>query len=182
MCVLYSKYPHDNFTHTSLSHHNGHQKGPWARFLSLTQSKLRLCSANHRAGYFSNLACDWLSITWAYSEQETESGPWSCMSEGHQWFKWWLIASPVPSHYLNQCWIIGTYITGIQIKIRWLSFKKLHLHMLSTKCQPSCHGPIVFSHELTAMWGSFMGRCSWGPEQWDHMGMWGREKSLHASV
>ena len=46
-----------------------------ARFLSLTQSKLRLCSANHRAGYFSNLACDWLSIVWAYSEQETENGP-----------------------------------------------------------------------------------------------------------
>ena len=45
------------------------------RFLSLTWSKLRLCSANHRAGYFSNLACDWLSIVWAYSAQETENGP-----------------------------------------------------------------------------------------------------------
>ena len=41
-------------------------------------SKLRLCSANHRAGYFSNLACDWLSIVWAYSGQETENGPSSC--------------------------------------------------------------------------------------------------------
>ena len=46
-----------------------------ARFLSLTRSKLRLCSANHRAGYFSNLACDWLGIVWAYSKQETENGP-----------------------------------------------------------------------------------------------------------
>ena len=46
-----------------------------ARFLSLARSKLRLCSAYHRAGYFSNLACDWLSIVWAYSEQETENGP-----------------------------------------------------------------------------------------------------------
>ena len=46
-----------------------------ARFLSLARSKLRLCLANHRAGYFSNLACDWLSIVWAYSEQETENGP-----------------------------------------------------------------------------------------------------------
>ena len=46
-----------------------------ARFLSLTRSKLRLCSANHRAGYVSNLACDWLSIVWANSEQETENGP-----------------------------------------------------------------------------------------------------------
>ena len=43
----------------------------WARFLSLAQSKLRLCSANHRAGYFSNLACDWLSIVWVYSKQKT---------------------------------------------------------------------------------------------------------------
>ena len=34
-----------------------------AYFLSLAQSKLRLCSANYRAGYFSNQACDWLSIS-----------------------------------------------------------------------------------------------------------------------
>ena len=26
-------------------------------------------------GYFSNLACDWLNIAWAFSEQETENGP-----------------------------------------------------------------------------------------------------------
>ena len=48
----------------------------WARFLSPARSKLRLCLANHRAGYFSNLACDWLSTVWAYSEQETENRPW----------------------------------------------------------------------------------------------------------
>ena len=48
-----------------------------ARFLPLALSKLRLCSANHRPGYFSNLACDWLSIVWAYSEQDTENGPWA---------------------------------------------------------------------------------------------------------
>ena len=48
----------------------------WACFLSLAQSKLRLCLANHRAGYISNLPCDWLSIVWAYSEQDTENGPW----------------------------------------------------------------------------------------------------------
>ena len=53
---------------------------PWSRahFLFLTPSKLKhLCSANHRPGYFSNLAFDWLSIVWACSEQETENGPWS---------------------------------------------------------------------------------------------------------
>ena len=51
----------------------------WARFLSLAQSKLRLCSANNRAGYWSNLPCDWLSTAWAYSEQETENGPRSSL-------------------------------------------------------------------------------------------------------
>ena len=45
-----------------------------AYFLSLARSKLRLCSANHRPGYFSNLACDWLSIVWTYSEQEIKNG------------------------------------------------------------------------------------------------------------
>ena len=47
----------------------------WASFLPLARSKVRLCSTNHRAGYFSNLACDWQSIVWAYSKQETENGP-----------------------------------------------------------------------------------------------------------
>ena len=47
----------------------------WAHFLSLARSKLRLCSANHSPGYWSNLPCDWLSTAWAYSEQETENGP-----------------------------------------------------------------------------------------------------------
>ena len=45
-----------------------------ARFLSLAWSKLRLCSANHRAGYWSNLPCDWPSTARVYSEQETENG------------------------------------------------------------------------------------------------------------
>ena len=52
-----------------------------ARFLSLARSKLSLCSANHRPGYWSNLSCDWPSRAWAYSEQETESGPRSIMGQ-----------------------------------------------------------------------------------------------------
>ena len=48
----------------------------WARFLSLAQSRLTLYSVNHRPGYWSNLPCDWPSTAWAYSEQETENGPW----------------------------------------------------------------------------------------------------------
>ena len=55
--------------------------GKWVpRFLSLAQSKLRLCSANHRSGYWGNLPCDWLSTAWAYSEQEIENGPRTWMS------------------------------------------------------------------------------------------------------
>ena len=46
-----------------------------ARFLSVAPSKLRLCSANHRPGYWSNPPCDWSSTAWAYSEQEAENGP-----------------------------------------------------------------------------------------------------------
>ena len=62
---------------------------PWACFLSLAQSsKLRLCSANHRAGYFSNLACDWLSKVWAYSEQETENGPGPCFNTKSIFWEW----------------------------------------------------------------------------------------------
>ena len=35
------------------------------------------CALPITGNYFSNLACDWLSIVWAYSEQqETENGPW----------------------------------------------------------------------------------------------------------
>ena len=54
-----------------------------ARFLSLARSKLRLCSANHRPGYWSNLPCDWPSTAWAYSEQETENGPRSVFNLCH---------------------------------------------------------------------------------------------------
>ena len=46
-------------------------------FRSLAQSKLRLCSANHRPGYWSNVPCDWPSTVWAYSKQGTENGSWS---------------------------------------------------------------------------------------------------------
>ena len=48
-----------------------------ARVLSLARSKLRLCSANHRPGYWSNLPCDWPITAWAYPEQETENGTWT---------------------------------------------------------------------------------------------------------
>ena len=30
----------------------------------------------------------------------------------HHWFWWWLLAWPVPSHYLNQCWNIVNWTLG----------------------------------------------------------------------
>ena len=50
-------------------------KSIWIRVLSFTRSKLRLCAANHRAGYLGNLACDCLRIVWAYPEKKTGNGP-----------------------------------------------------------------------------------------------------------
>ena len=76
----------------------------WARFLSLARSKLRLCSANHRAGYSSNLACDWLSIVWAYSEQKTENGPrWNRI--GTKLDSVMACCYTPPNHYRAQCWL-----------------------------------------------------------------------------
>ena len=63
---------------------------PRARFLPLALSKLRLCSANPRPGYLSNLSCDWPSTAWAYSEQGTENGPRLLALTGHQGPWHWL--------------------------------------------------------------------------------------------
>ena len=57
-------------------HRNGGNLGPFPVSGS-ARSNLRLCSANHRPGYWSNLPCDWPCTTWAFSEQERENGPWS---------------------------------------------------------------------------------------------------------
>ena len=73
-----------------------------ARFLSLARSKLGLCSANRRAGCFSNLACDWLSKGWAYSEQETKNG--SRFAALHPAVCIWLIGSILLSYQANTHW------------------------------------------------------------------------------
>ena len=64
------------YAHWGMRHYFQVLSDIWARFLSLAGNKLSLCSANHMVGYFSDLACDWLSIVWAYSEQEIQNGPW----------------------------------------------------------------------------------------------------------
>ena len=44
--------------------------------------------------------------------------PHICISEsGQHWFRLWLVAYSVPSHYLNQCWIIVNWT--LRDTIRW---------------------------------------------------------------
>ena len=63
----------------------------WTTRIYLSGPIFRRCSANHKAGYWSNLPCDWPSIVWAYSGQETEYGPCMLMT-------WGLLNIQTPSH------------------------------------------------------------------------------------
>ena len=116
-----------------------------AHFLSLARSKLRLCSANHRTGYFSNLACDWLSIVWAYSEQETENRPRSTLVQKmacHQAIIW-------TSAVLLSIGPLATHFSEILTKIQNFSFRKMHLKLSSAKRRPFCPGgELMADHRL----------------------------------
>ena len=70
---------HDRLTETSgtLWIHGGDLTNQRCSLATGCGIKFRLCSANPKPGYWSNLPCDWPSTAWAYSEQETENGPWS---------------------------------------------------------------------------------------------------------
>ena len=46
-----------------------------ARFLSLARGEPGLCSADHGAGYFSNLACGWLGFDWLAPGVRRKVGP-----------------------------------------------------------------------------------------------------------
>ena len=110
----------------------------WACFLSLTRSKLRLCSTNHRAGYFSNLACGWLSIVWAYSQQETENGPWSVLN-----------LSKIKKKKLHFLWEYYLYlwfrmcIKYIQPQPIFLGANELYLNMTTKKVTALGHQRLI---------------------------------------
>ena len=49
-----------------------------------------------------------------------------------QWFRWWSVTCSAYSHYFNPCWLLfksirKTTLTEICSKIRWFSFKDMHL-------------------------------------------------------
>ena len=70
---------------------------------------------------------------YAYYLTDSSLVPHICVSEmGQQWFRSWLAAYSVPSHYLNQCSLIVNWT--LRSKIQWnsnqnpkCSFKKIHL-------------------------------------------------------
>ena len=59
------------------------------------------------------------------------SVPYICVGElGEQWFREWLVACSVPSHYPNQCWHIVNWTLGN--KLQWNSNRNTKL--LTWKC------------------------------------------------
>ena len=75
-----------------------------------------------------------------------------------------------PSLYLNVCSLIvtvtplGTNFSEISIKIHIISFKKVHLKVLSAKWRPSCSGLIVSNAVFTGNWWCCMALGK--PNQW----------------
>ena len=55
--------------------------------------------------------------------------PHICFSEsGQHWFRWWLVVYSVPSHYLNQCWVIVNCTIGNKIQWNFNQNTKLFIH------------------------------------------------------
>ena len=67
--------------------------------------KLRLFSANHRQGYWSNLPCDWLSTAWAHSKQETINRQLRLCSANHRPGYW----SNMPCDWLSTAWAYSEF-------------------------------------------------------------------------
>ena len=100
-------------------------------------SVFRLCSANHRPGYWSNLPCDWLSTAWAYSEQETENGPWSLE-----------VTAPDTCQLIKVIFIHGTML---HVWSLWCSWRAPNLSgNLYRNMTPHCIG----SDKACIRWGS----------------------------
>ena len=113
----------------------------WARFLSLARSNRRLWSDSHRAGYFSNLTCDWLSIVCANSEQETENGPCLFVNGIH----WSLVNS---SYKVSVTWSydVPLFVTRnrkqvveLSVSYQWLGTRCTFLHFNKSKAKTKIH-------------------------------------------
>ena len=79
------------------------------------------------------------------------------LSPKHVWTKLWLVASSVPSHYLNQCWLIANW--ALRNKLLWNSNhntrRSIHENAFSwCHLRPFCPG----EEELTG-WSTNGIRC-----------------------
>ena len=86
----------------------------------------------------------------------------------HHWFRWWLVAWPVPSHYLNQCWDIlnWTIVIKLQWNLNWnylISFKKMHLKKSSAQWRQFCFNLNVITREVSVC---VRGGVGWGGVGW----------------
>ena len=72
-----------------------------------------------------------------------------CVSKiDHHRFRWWLVAWPAPSHYLNTgILLIRTLGPNFsEIEIHTFSFKKMQLKMSSGKRRPFCQSDVMFEN------------------------------------
>ena len=123
-----------------------------ACFLFLAWSKPRLCSANHRAGYWSNLPCDWPSTAWAYYgasltrlkllRPDDSHKAWSALVQVMAWHLFG--AKPLPEPILTYCQHGPMHIKNkLLLNINQITkdlLKKMHFNMSSAECLPFCPG------------------------------------------
>ena len=67
------------------------------------------------------------------------------MRGDQDWFRWWLVTYSVPSHYLNQCWVIVNW--NIRNKLQW-NFnqnKKIFIHKNASEN--------IFCKTAAILWG-----------------------------
>ena len=73
----------------------------------------------------------------------------------HHWFRWWLVAWSVPSHYLNQCWNIVNWTLGIKFQwnlnqnqyifIQENAFENVVCEMAPISSRPQCVNSLALS-------------------------------------
>ena len=76
------------------------------------------------------VACLWngrYSLVW-FTQRGLVS-PYGIVKFCHQWFRLWLRTCLVPSHYLNQCWLIANPEENVKI-----SMKFVPCHPIDNKC------------------------------------------------
>ena len=72
---------------------------------------------------------------------------------GQHWFRWWLVTYSMPSHYLNQCWILLNW--NLRNKLQWNFDQntKIFIHKNKWKCHLQHGGQKKMSYYM------HMGEC-----------------------